>query len=92
MAATDRRLTILAGNRKRGRCRRCHRPVVLVVTTPHGKRLPFDGDPLVLSAEQDPMTFVRYEVITSERLHFASCPKRKTSTPAAPRDSQPRLL
>jgi len=94
MAVWDHLLRIVAGYRKAGRCRDCHRPIVWVTTAPKGKRLPFDCEPVVLEREQNPTTLVRFEVISKDHLHFTTCPKRvrKSTTDMTPRDSQPRLL
>ena len=94
MAVGDRLLSILAGYRKAGRCRDCHRPIVWVTTAPKGKRLPFDCEPVVLEREQNPTTLVRFEVISKDHLHFTTCPKRvrKSADAGTSGDPQPRLL
>ncbi len=90
MAFPDRRLRIVAGNRKPGRCRDCHRPIVWVVSAPKGKRLPLNRDFVVLEREQNLTTLVHFEVISRESLHFATCAKRAKKS--APRVEQPSFL
>lgn len=76
MRAAERPLRILAGVRRPGRCPRCGRKIVFVVTAPRGKYLPFDREPLVLHVERNEATTVAFEVVTRGANHFDSCRAR----------------
>lgn len=77
----DRLLRILAGPRARGRCRYCGLPVEWAVAAPHGKNVPLNPDPLVLSATCNAQTHLKFLVVSANHLHFATCQKRPTRPP-----------
>ncbi len=79
-APGERPLTILAGSRGAGRCRDCRNRVIWVTTSPKGKSVPFDSEPLVLRAFENDRG-VRFEVVEREGIHFGTCPAKQPRHP-----------
>ncbi len=71
---SERPITILARPGEPGRCRRCRRPILWVLTAPHGRAVPLDAPPLVLEQVQHPTSGVQFHVIPAGARH--RCPPR----------------
>ena len=60
---------------KRTKCRWCHQAIVLR-TTDENKVFAFEPDAPVLRVDEHPVTLVKFDVLSAERLHSRTCPKR----------------
>lgn len=64
------------GSRRPGRCKHCRRPIAWVITE-HNQSLPLDPDKRPIRTDRD-TAGRRFEIYSSEALHFVTCPIRRT--------------
>lgn len=83
----DRRLTVLVETEhplgRPGRCKFCGAGIIFRLSAPGGKWMPFNKHPLVLSEFTNELTGVKFEQLSPEDLHFASCTNRPRKKPKA---------
>lgn len=85
----DRRICVIVETAARdgrpGVCMYCKKPIVWFTTAPKGRRMPFNPRPMVLSRSVNPDTGVQFDLLSSESLHFVTCPNQPKRTDAPPR-------
>jgi hypothetical protein len=76
----ERVLHVVSGNRRPGTCKYCGKAIEWA-TTPKGKFLPLKAHAFVMRTEMNPDTHVRFDVLTADAVHMASCPSQPPRSP-----------
>jgi hypothetical protein len=84
----DRLLFLVAGPRRFGRCKHCHARIEWATVAPKGRTVPLDPNPLVLRVHVNDDTGIKFQVVSANNLHFATC----TNKPARVKTQRPRLF
>lgn len=79
-----RLMHVVVGSRRPAHCRDCGRPIEWAVNS-NGKNVPLNPNALVLRYDRNGGG-VKFEVVSANAVHFASCPRRKE------RERRPRMF
>lgn len=77
MNQLPRLIRVWADMKSDGNCRACGKPVVWRVTAKNGKNVPFDPEAITLGQQRDPERGTRFDMLSSEHCHFATCSKAR---------------
>lgn len=78
MRAVNGVIHVIAGQVRSKSCRErgCGQPIDLRLNT-NGNWMPFTRGAVPLHREQHPVTYVKYELMSRDDLHFARCQRRR---------------